>query len=198
MPEVNTTQLQALAEVCSSVSTTMANSGAPMVSTQAHQNPVEVISNTIMNSLVSPTKVVTSDTLPNTNSVQNITSISIPNKIPVSSITVPIMSIRDCNVKPLVEFDGDKKSIEEDEELLETKSDEPMPHVKEIANKLNEDFAVPLAATEEPMDCNNSVNVSPKHLSKSPQNTMIASTGEDVMMAESVSVILNEYLFQLR
>lgn len=78
VPEVNTTQLQAFAEVCSSVS------------------PAEtMVSNSVMNSLVSSTKVITSSTIVNP-IVANVSNFNfaLPEKIPVSSIEIPIMNIK--------------------------------------------------------------------------------------------------------
>lgn len=112
VPEVNTTQLQALADVCSSVT------GAETIT----------LPNVVMNSLVSPTKVVTNDSLPNT-IVSS--SISMPlTPIPVSSIGIPIMSMKtdsDCDKideKPFLDVDGDKLCNNK-------KLDEPMPEDNE-------------------------------------------------------------------
>lgn len=76
---MNTTQLQAFADVCSSVSPA--------------ENIVSTISNAVMNSLVSSTKVITSSTIVNP-IVANVSNLSIPDKIPVSSIPIPIMNIK--------------------------------------------------------------------------------------------------------
>ncbi|XP_055592183.1 protein O-GlcNAcase [Uranotaenia lowii] len=76
VPEVNTTQLQLFADVCSTVTSTPENIPAP-----------------IMNSLVSATKVVTNESLPNPMAAA-VSNITIPPTIPISSIPVPIMSIK--------------------------------------------------------------------------------------------------------
>lgn len=76
VPEVNTTQLQLFADVCSTVTSAPENVPAP-----------------IMNSLVSATKVITNDSLPNPMAAA-VTNMSIPTTIPISSIPVPIMSIK--------------------------------------------------------------------------------------------------------
>ncbi|XP_049287177.1 protein O-GlcNAcase [Anopheles funestus] len=78
MPEVNTTQLQLFADVCSSVT-----------------NVAESLPNPIMNSLVSATKVVTNESLPNPVAAA-VNHIAIPPTIPISSIAVPLL-----NIKPL-------------------------------------------------------------------------------------------------
>jgi protein O-GlcNAcase / histone acetyltransferase len=72
MPEVNTAQLHALADICSAVT------------------GVEVLSKPIvMNSLVSATKVVTTDVLSHPITASSISS-CIPEKVPVSSVSIPI------------------------------------------------------------------------------------------------------------
>jgi protein O-GlcNAcase / histone acetyltransferase len=71
IPEVNTAQLHALADICSSVT------GATEMLTKP----------SVMNSLVSATKVVTTDVLSNPIPA---TTISIPEKMPVSSVPIPI------------------------------------------------------------------------------------------------------------
>ncbi|EAA03784.5 protein O-GlcNAcase [Anopheles arabiensis] len=82
MPEVNTTQLQLFADVCSTVT-----------------NVAETLPNPIMNSLVSATKVVTNESIPNP-VVAAVNHIAIPPTIPLSSIPVPLL-----NMKP-TESDG--------------------------------------------------------------------------------------------
>lgn len=76
VPEMNTSQLQALADVCSTV-----NSSSAL-------NP---ISNPIMNSLVSPTKVVTNDDIVNPIPTCVASNIELPKKIPISLVAAPIM-----------------------------------------------------------------------------------------------------------
>lgn len=104
VPEVNTTQLQALAEVCSSVTGV---------------DQMVNIPNIVMNSLVSPTKVVTNDSLPNPIVSATISLPSFP--VPVSSIGIPIMNMRS------------DESINSDRPLEdEEKKDEPMPIVESL------------------------------------------------------------------
>ncbi|CAD6994007.1 unnamed protein product [Ceratitis capitata] len=75
VPEVNTTQLQALADVCSTVNSSVINP----------------ITNPVMNSLVSPTKVVTNDDIVNPIPTCVASNIELPKKIPISIVSVPIM-----------------------------------------------------------------------------------------------------------
>lgn len=75
VPELNTTQLQAFADVCSTIGSDTLPSP---------------LTNVIMNSLVSPTKVITNDAIRN----PIVSNVNIPNKLPVTSITIPIMSLK--------------------------------------------------------------------------------------------------------
>lgn len=96
LPEVNTTQLQAFADVCTGI------------------EPVPVL-----NSLVSATKVVSSTLL--TSPINHV--IQLPEKIPISSLPVPI-KIQDLEVaKPIMDVDEEKPTEEEtvaveDEEIV--------------------------------------------------------------------------------
>lgn len=73
IPEVNTAQLHALADICSAVT------------------GVEVLPKpSVMNSLVSATKVVTTDVLSNPIITSSISNVCIPDKMPVSSVSIPI------------------------------------------------------------------------------------------------------------
>ncbi|XP_058119400.1 protein O-GlcNAcase [Anopheles ziemanni] len=76
MPEVNPTQLQMFAEVCSTVT-----------------NVAEALPNPIMNSLVSATKVVTNESLPNPVAAA-VNNMAIPSTIPISSIPVPMLNMK--------------------------------------------------------------------------------------------------------
>lgn len=86
IPEVNTAQLHALADICSSVT------GVTEILTK----PI------VMNSLVSATKVVTTDVLSNPILTS---SIAIPDKMPVSSVPIPInVEIMEVEKTPTDEF----------------------------------------------------------------------------------------------
>lgn len=161
-----------------------------------------------MNSLVSPTKVITNDIIPNP-IVATHNPISLPQSLPVTSIGVPMMNVKTNNDRcdKLDNKTGALDAIEaEDEKLSDTKkSDEPMPveddTIIEMAQKIEEnigetDVEVTEApqsiqitneptksnhlSTTEPMECA-SVNsmASPKHIMTT-----------DVIMAESVSVYI--------
>lgn len=129
VPEVNTIQLQALAEVCSTVT------GA---------EPLVTVPNIVMNSLVSPTKVVTDDTL--TNPIVS-SSISLPAfPVPITSLGIPLMTMRsDDNdaggdVGKKSPGLGERIDIEEDK-LSDAKKDELMP-----IEELDDDAVVQMAA----------------------------------------------------
>lgn len=124
------------------------------------------VPNVVMNSLVSATKVITNDTIPNP-IVATLNPISLPTiSLPVMSIGVPIMNLK-------TEHDGQTKSdgkgdndldadcIEaEDEKLSDTKkSDELMPveddTIIEMAHKIEENIAetdVEVTEALEPID----------------------------------------------
>uniref|UniRef100_A0A182QWE0 GH84 domain-containing protein n=1 Tax=Anopheles farauti TaxID=69004 RepID=A0A182QWE0_9DIPT len=85
MPEVNTTQLQLFADVCSTVT-----------------NVAESLPNPIMNSLVSATKVITNESLPNPVAAA-VNHIAIPPTIPLSSIPVPLLNIKPSETDDVAE-----------------------------------------------------------------------------------------------
>uniref|UniRef100_A0A182XVC8 protein O-GlcNAcase n=1 Tax=Anopheles stephensi TaxID=30069 RepID=A0A182XVC8_ANOST len=110
MPEVNTTQLQLFADVCSTVT-----------------NVAESLPNPIMNSLVSATKVITNESLPNPVAAA-VNHIAIPPTIPLSSIPVPLLNMKplesdvtgaDCSEQVGGVVDMDKASPNEEAPLAE-------------------------------------------------------------------------------
>ncbi|XP_055678522.1 protein O-GlcNAcase isoform X1 [Lutzomyia longipalpis] len=189
VPEVNTTQLQALAEVCSTVT------GA---------ETIQPLPNVVMNSLVSAKKIVTNDTIPN----PIVSNLTIPDKIPVPCIQAPIMSIKDSS--SVLVFSGDSggegkdgegakvEIIEPIEEDITEKDEMVEKEVESVVVAEDGKNAAPGApeteagtevmaiadenpsphSTTEPMECGSSV------LSSSPKQK---SSSEDVVMSESVS-----------
>lgn len=114
VPEVNTTQLQALAEVCSTV----------------NSSSVNPISNAVMNSLVSATKVVTNDDILNPITTSVATTIEMPKKIPISSVPVPIMHVKNEEPKePIedVEIANSSTEVCDEIEIKTTKLNEMEP-----------------------------------------------------------------------
>lgn len=160
VPEVNTTQLQALADVCSTVSSTLTP-----------------ISNPVMNSLVSPTKVVTNDEIINPIPTTVASNIELPKKIPISIVPAPIMETK--SVEETI-----KLTCEIFEPLVETNKDEAVEKREQVVNlnvdsMLDEQSLSP--GINEPMECSSSVNsqISPKEASK--------LVTDDVIMEESAN-----------
>lgn len=181
--EVNTTQLQALAEVCS-VATGTENITLPHV---------------VMNSLVSSTKIITTnETLPNT--VPTTLTLPLPSiPVPVSSIGIPIMNVKGTDYK--LNDAIDKITTDDDNNEDKKREDEAMPcepdestdadgiHKDAIkhngSNNVADDIMIddsyispPNQNSIEPMECASSMT-SPKH---TPKLSL-----DDVVMAENVS-----------
>ena len=148
IPEVNTAQLHALADICSSVT------GA----TEILPKP------SVMNSLVSATKVVTTDVLSNPILAS---SIAIPEKMPVSSVSIPI------NVAEVM--DVEKNSVlDETPEAMDCGT----PKHNSNSSSLNSD--VPLISELQKDEIIKS-NGSPADKNEKSQ------LSDDVVMAETVS-----------
>lgn len=168
VPEVNTTQLQALADVCSTVSSTMTP-----------------ISNPVMNSLVSPTKVVTNDEIINPIPTTVASNIELPETIPISIVPVPIMETKSVEESIELSCELFQKSTEAAASKVDDLSEE-----REQAGSLNVDTMLdenslsPLSAgVNEPMECSSSINsqLSPKEVGK--------LLTDDVVMEESANDI---------
>ncbi|XP_055907618.1 protein O-GlcNAcase isoform X1 [Eupeodes corollae] len=203
VPEVNTNQLQALADVCSTV----------------NSSSVNPISNSVMNSLVSATKVITNDDILNPITTNVATTIEMPKKIPISSVPVPIMHVKNEETKaPIedVEITNTSTNACEEIEIKTTKTNEIEPvdypieddcltnEVGTVTNAVAE--AAPLAnvndsvekrdgietvqmeennlspfSGNEPMECSSSLasQTSPKEIGK--------IVSDDVIMSETVN-----------
>ncbi|XP_075152480.1 O-GlcNAcase [Haematobia irritans] len=207
VPQVNTTQLQALAEVCT-----------------VNSSSVNPISNAVMNSLVSPTKVVTNEDIinPIPNSIAS--NIELPKKIPISIVSVPIMHSKEVNSDSddMRELDDNEIShLPKVQQEVSVKSDAPpnsidkevLPEVDESVkhdDKLEDDIQLEIKNSErdssglsidpmaddnnhspssngnEPMECSSSLTsqISPKDdVGKSVGVTV----NEDVIMADTSS-----------
>ncbi|EDS33094.1 conserved hypothetical protein [Culex quinquefasciatus] len=124
VPEVNTTQLQLFADVCSTVTSVPAP---------------------IMNSLVSAAKV-TNDSLPNPVAAA-VTNLAIPTTIPISSIPGPIMSINTTDViEDCAEDKGNMSEPLEDDAAIE--NDLEQQQLDESAEK-RKSLEIPLLVDEE-------------------------------------------------
>ncbi|XP_052561902.1 uncharacterized protein LOC120426364 [Culex pipiens pallens] len=178
--EVNTTQLQLFADVCSTVMSAPESEPAP-----------------IMNSLVSATKDVTNESLPNPVAAA-VTNLAIPSTISISSFPGPIMSINTTDViedcaedkdnmsEPLkddavIENDLEQQQLDESVEKLKS-LEIPLLVDKEpqdrggIINNIEEDDGGVKAV--EPIECGSSL-ISPKHMMK--------THFDDVMTSETTS-----------
>lgn len=177
VPEFNTLQLQAFADVCSTVNTST------------------TMSNSVMNSLVSATKIVLNDNIPNTIASIATTNIEIPKKIPISTIPVPVMKIGSThfiqdenNESNSLEMTEDIKGKdpqfmnEEDEELSELKIENEKKDLKliEIAKGREENEIIDDENLEEPMECGSSV------ASQTSPNNMVKTLSEDVIMSDTL------------
>lgn len=174
---LETNQLQALAEVCSVVT---------------GSDPI-TLPNVVMNSLVSTTKIVTNDAIPNpiVSTVSNIPLPSIP--VPVSSIGIPlpIMAMK-SDYDTSSENEDEEKIIDDSNKCLDNPGDhqdeetEAMPVEDEPTESVDDIIKMkppnngelmaddPYSSTE-PMEC----NASPRHTQK--------CASEDVVMSENVS-----------
>ncbi|XP_060650995.1 protein O-GlcNAcase [Drosophila nasuta] len=179
VPEVNTTQLQALADVCSTVSSTLTP-----------------ISNPVMNSLVSPTKVVTNDEIINPIPTTVASNIELPEKIPISIVPVPIMEAKGVEESIELSCDLFDPLAKTTEAVIEASSkldgspvveDIPIDEKRDQVNNLSvetmldESSLSPLSAgVNEPMECS-SINsqISPKEATK-----LVA---DDVIMEDSTN-----------
>lgn len=116
--------------------------------------------NVVMNSLVSPTKVITNDIIPNP-IVATLNPISLPHSLPVTSIGVPVMNVKTPENDALAKRDGRSNELDttetEDEKLSETKkSDESMPveddSIIEMAQKIEENISESDVDVAEPIE----------------------------------------------
>jgi protein O-GlcNAcase/histone acetyltransferase len=155
IPEVNTSQLQALAEICSTVT------GA----TEILPKP------SVMNSLVSATKVVTTDVLSNPIIAS---SIAIPDKMPVSSVSIPInVAVDNMEVEKL----PTETSSDETVELMDCGT----PKHTSDSSSLNSD--VPLLSDQQKDEI---IKVNGTVVESEMKNEK-SQLSDDVIMSETVS-----------
>lgn len=156
IPEMNTSQLHALADICSSVT------GA----TEIFPKPI------VMNSLVSATKVVTTDVLSNPILISSI----LPDKMPVSSVPIPI------NVLEIMEVE---KTLSEaiTDETLELMDCGTPKHTSD-SSSLNSDVQL---LSENQKDEVIKANGSPNHQMEPEIKSEKSQLSDDVVMTETVS-----------
>ncbi|XP_017770301.1 PREDICTED: protein O-GlcNAcase isoform X2 [Nicrophorus vespilloides] len=157
-PIVNTTQLQALAEVCSTVS--------------ANESLINPLPGPVMNSLVSETKVICNESIPNP-----ITPAPIPVKV-VSADNTPLPTNLTI-LNGVIFKDKENGAFKVPADDLSTKTD-----ADSIKDEMNTDPTTDVSnesslSPSEPMDCNSTPNISPAHIGK------IIGSSEDVAMSET-------------
>lgn len=159
-PVVNSNQLQALAEVCSTVAS----------GTESLMNPMP---GPVMNSLVSETKVICND--------------SIPNPIAPVPVPLPVVAIGDENVpKSITVLSGAIIKVDKVAAVKNGTSTQQRNAEKEIKdeNSMNTDNSLSNESSlspSEPMDCNSTPNISPAHV----KCVAITESNEDVAMSET-------------
>jgi protein O-GlcNAcase/histone acetyltransferase len=159
-PVVNQNQLQALAEVCSTVTVS--------------ESLVSPVPGPVMNSLVSDTKVVCNDSIPN----------------PIAPVPIPI-AVSDCETKSITVLSGTHTKPEKEKNKIMNgdKPEEGQIDGKEVGKEeicMNTDTSTDLSnesslSPSEPMDCNSTPNISPAHVVKAP----VENSTEDVPMSET-------------
>ncbi|XP_045539880.1 protein O-GlcNAcase [Papilio machaon] len=120
IPTINTSQLQALADVCS------ATPDRPILSTGV--SPIETfnpVANPVMNSLVSPTKVILNESIPNPIIPIASSNMALPSEIPVSTLPVPILGLKALEGHNAKDQNMDKIDVNDtasNDSVLETSS----------------------------------------------------------------------------
>ncbi|XP_077283944.1 O-GlcNAcase isoform X2 [Arctopsyche grandis] len=127
IPTVNTSQLQALADICTTISA-------------ENFNPIP---NPIMNSLVSATKVITNESIPNPIPPLVSSNMALPSEIPVTTISVPIMDLKSFgdieseNSKLALEIITKEYNIESNESEINSTTVEDVKNTAAIETKIN-------------------------------------------------------------
>ncbi|XP_034837403.1 protein O-GlcNAcase isoform X1 [Maniola hyperantus] len=197
IPTVNTSQLQALADVCS------ATPDRPMMSTGI--SPIETfnpVPTPVMNSLVSPTKVILNESIPNPIIPIANSNMSLPSEIPVSTLPVPLMGLKAIDVEHRGKIEPDQTmadkidindSVSNDSVLESPSFIEHMKKGKDEDDQIIVDDVEPVGELQQNGDM--SVGDTPQTLSPTrpvlepldvdpPSN---AATDSDVIMHEQLS-----------
>jgi protein O-GlcNAcase / histone acetyltransferase len=161
IPEVNTAQLHALADICSAVTGTS----------------IEPVKTNVMNSLVSATKVITTDVC-STPIIAS--SISIPSKVPISCVPIPI------NISEVMEVEKTPTDGVSNEEPMDcctpkhlsdsSSLNSDVPIANEPQSKEDENLKSHESSTENEVDVENEVKNEKSQLS------------DDVVMTETTSL----------
>lgn len=129
----------------------------------------------VMNSLVSDTKVVCNDSIPNP-----IAPVAIPISVPLDKESKSITILNGAHIKndKAKNKQGNGESIVESEQKADSNNqkDETLMNTDNSNDLSNESSLSP----SEPMDCNSTPNISPAHAGK------LSSSTEDVAMSETL------------
>lgn len=171
VPEFNTSQLQAFADVCSTV-----NSSA-------------TISNAVMNSLVSATKIVTDDNIQNTIASIATSNVEIPKTIPISTIA-GTQFLQEENTESGGSLDL-SQSLDEKEPLMNVEDEELREMNEKNSLKLldivkSNDAIGDENTSDEPMECGSSI------ASQTSPINMIKALSDDIIMSDNPK---NEVIF---
>lgn len=156
-----------------------------------------------MNSLVSPTKVITNDDIINPIPTTAASNIELPKKIPISVVPVPIMETKSVEASVELALDNavfddneiepNSDSVKERLELevnLEGKQ-EPVANLS-VDTMLDDDSLSPLSGVvNEPMECSSSIasQVSPR------EEEAIKVVADDVLMESVNEVHVSMHLY---
>lgn len=150
---------------------------------QSAEAIVSSVPGPVMNSLVSETKVVCNDSIPNP-----ITPVAIPVNVPLDKESKSITILNGTHIKPEKEQQNRRENSEGEQKTDSMNTD--------TSNDLSNESSL---SPSEPMDCNSTPNISPAHAGK------LSSSNEDVAMSETlVRFELNAfslvtfYVFRLR
>lgn len=121
-----------------------------------------------MNSLVSETKVVCNDSIPNP-----IAPVAIPITVPLDKETKSITILNGTHIK---NEKGQNSKEKDKKSVANSQKDETSMNTDTSTDLSNESSLSP----SEPMDCNSTPNISPAHAGK------FSSSNEDVAMSENL------------
>lgn len=137
-----------------------------------NDNVVNTVPGPVMNSLVSETKVVCNDSIPNP-----IAPVPVPITVPLDKETKNITLLNGTHIK---NEKGQNNREKCDVNKEEQKSAIAPPKEESSMNTDNSLSNESSLSPSEPMDCNSTPNISPAHATK------LSSSNEDVAMSETL------------
>lgn len=126
----------------------------------------------VMNSLVSDTKVVCNESIPNP-----IAPVAIPLTVPLDKESKSITILNGAHIKP----DKEQKTRDMNNKPESNNQKDETSMNTDNSNDLSNESSL---SPSEPMDCNSTPNISPAHAGK------LSSSNEDVAMSETLVSIL--------